>query len=57
MFRTDGCSLELMKCDITKLEVDAIVNAANSAASVSVGTTPCPSHLFRSRPCTTNTSV
>ncbi|MGC8556106.1 MAG: macro domain-containing protein [Conexivisphaera sp.] len=37
MFRTDGCSLELMKCDITKLEVDAIVNAANSALKMGGG--------------------
>ncbi len=30
VLRLGGCSLELMKCDITELEVDAIVNAAGS---------------------------
>ncbi|MGC8665973.1 MAG: macro domain-containing protein [Conexivisphaera sp.] len=29
MLSAGGCAVELMKCDITELDVDAIVNAAN----------------------------
>ncbi|HEU17054.1 MAG TPA: O-acetyl-ADP-ribose deacetylase, partial [Nitrososphaeria archaeon] len=29
MLSAGGCTVELMKCDITELDVDAIVNAAN----------------------------
>ncbi|MCI4461014.1 MAG: macro domain-containing protein, partial [Thaumarchaeota archaeon] len=37
MISLGGCSLELMKCDITELEVDAIVNAANGMLKMGGG--------------------
>ncbi len=37
MLRADGCTIELMQCDITGLEVDAIVNAANSMLQMGGG--------------------
>jgi Predicted phosphatase homologous to the C-terminal domain of histone macroH2A1 len=37
MISLGGCSLELMKCDITELEVDAIVNAADGMLKMGGG--------------------